>query len=234
MHADWATATTAPGSIFQVPVDVLNILPSSVRRILKCEEDQDLKVVRDIDLLDLFAGKARVARWGELLNFRVAAMDREFGSHFDLCSDIGFASTLCAVMRVKTTGMIMLGPQCSSWVWLSRSASRRSLANPYGDPSVASVAEGNVVNERVAMICAICSMLGIVWLVEQPASSLFFNTELMSMVVAKENAFQRHFFMKEFGHANSKPTLLFGVASFLSSLGTAFKKTADQAKENPD
>ena len=162
---------------------------------------------------------------GELLNFRVAAMDREFGSHFDLCSDIGFASTLCAVMRVKTTGMIMLGPQCSSWVWLSRSASRRSLANPYGDPSVASVAEGNVVNERVAMICAICSMLGIVWLVEQPASSLFFNTELMSMVVAKENAFQRHFFMKEFGHANSKPTLLFGVASFLSSLGTAFKKS---------
>lgn len=227
MHADWAKggeSTVAAEPIFRVPLNVIDILPATVKKILKCDNDQTLLVVRNLDLVDLFAGKARISRWGELFNLQVAALDREFGQHLDLCTDLGFAHTLCTIMRVKTSGLVMMGPQCSSWVWLSRSTTRRSLTNPYGDTSVETVREGNQVNSRVAMICAICSMLGIAWAIEQPASSLFFHTDLMRAIVAEDNAWQRHFFMKAFGHSNSKPTLLFGVANFLAVLGTAFKQ----------
>ena len=214
-------------------MNVIDMLPSMVQRLLKCEHDRDLRVLRNLDIVDLFAGKARVARWGELLNLRVAALDREFGQHFDICTDLGLANTLCTILRVRESGMCMMGPQCSSWVWLSRSVSKRSPGNPYGDCAVETVREGNQVNERVALICVICSMLGIKWLVEQPGSSLFFHTQLMGMVVAKENAFQRHFFMKDFGHTSSKPTLLIGVADFLSTLGKAFKRKEPKRRRKP-
>ena len=99
-------------------MNVIDMLPSMVQRLLKCEHDRDLRVLRNLDIVDLFAGKARVARWGELLNLRVAALDREFGQRFDICTDLGLANTVCTILRVRESGMCMMGPQCSSWVWI--------------------------------------------------------------------------------------------------------------------
>ena len=206
-----------------MPPNIVEIFPSFVRKLLRCDDDLSLTVVRNLHVVDLFAGKARVARWSELLGLKTAALDRAFGSHLNLCTDEGLAITICTILRVRAVGLVMMGPQCSSWVWLSRSVTRRRADHPYGDDSLETVREGNLVNERVALLCAICSMLGIAWIVEQPSSSLFFHTNLMRCVKSKENPWFRHFFMKDFGHSAKKPTILMGVAPLLSALGTAFK-----------
>lgn len=215
-----------------MPTDVLAIIPNSVKQLLGCHRDK-LAVLRNIDVLDLFSGKARVARWAELVGLTSVPLDREYGSHLDLCTPLGQAVAICTLLRVRRNGLLMMGPQCSSWIWLSRSRTKRSLANVNGDLQVHTVQEGNQVNSFCGLLVAICTLLGLAWIVEQPGSSLFFHTEIMKAMVRHSNAYQRHILMKQYGHTSCKATLLVGVAELLKTMGKelhAKKKSREPAR----
>ena len=79
----------------------------------------------------------------------------------------------------------------------------------YGDTDLSTVREGNLVNERVSLLRAICSMLKIASVIEQPASSFFFHTEMMRFPMAAPS------FHEGFWVQFQQSTLLFGVADFL-------------------
>lgn len=46
-----------------------------------------------------------------------------------------------------------------------------------------SVREANTLNSNCALLCKAAHMLGITWLIEQPATSLFFDTPLMKEAI---------------------------------------------------
>ncbi len=74
-------------------------------------------------------------------------------------------------------GLIIIAAQCSSWVWISRSTMGRSRERPYGDLHWPQVVEGNTLNAHTAILRRLAHMIGAHWIVEQPASNLFFTTK---------------------------------------------------------
>ena len=61
---------------------------------------------------------------------------------------IGGRSILAVVRRMKSGGLLMCAPVCSSWVWMSRSVTLRSKILPLGDIRCATVAAGNLQVSR--------------------------------------------------------------------------------------
>ena len=104
----------------------------------------------------------------------------------------GLALSILLLLRVQVGGLVVLGDQCSSWAWLARSSTKRAAANPSGDTSRRCVAEGNELNDRTALLCTLARLIGVCWLVEQPASSLFFATKSMATAIAATAAWRVH------------------------------------------
>ena len=55
----------------------------------------------------------------------------------------GFIKALAMMLRVEEDGLAVLGPPCSTWVWVNRATSKRSRELPDGDESVPSVKMAN-------------------------------------------------------------------------------------------
>ena len=233
LFADWTTPSmTKPGPeerpfLWTVPQAVKNILPNSIRRIFKCEKDEPFQVIRNLHIADFFAGKARIARWAELLSLKAVTLDMSYSAHLNFLDDMGLALAVIGVLRIREGGLCFLGPQCSSWVWLCRSITCRSAANPYGDESVECVAEGNRLNQICGLLITICFMCNVQWCIEQPGSSLFFHTRLWRAILREQNPFQRWLHLKVFGHVSQKATFLIGTQSCLTSIG---KELSNRAK----
>ena len=204
---------------WKVPGDVMELIPEQVREILTCTGDSPLVVLRNLDLVDICAGKARITRWALWANLQAVAIDRSYSPHLDINSNTGYAIALTAVLRTKPrTGLIFMGPQCSSWVWISRGTTQRSCENPDGHDGVQSVMEGNELNLRVGLMCMIATKLGIPWIIEQPSSSLFFETDTFKSVILATNAQRVHINLGDYGHLTRKPTLLLGTVPWLQTL----------------
>ena len=197
----------------------MSLLPESVRKLLGCLTDP-LVVVRDLDLFDVCAGQARLSRWALLGGLKSIALDRDYSPIMDINTDEGLSIALAFLLRVRPGGLCFIGAQCSSWVWLSRSTTKRSIENPYGNTSFNRVAEGNLLNCRVAVLCMIAITCGVFFVIEQPASSLFFSTAEMLHVLGRCAAVFRKFKMGDYGHPAQKDTILAGTAPWLKTFGS--------------
>ena len=209
--------------VWRVPQQVLDALPPAVRAMIPPI------VVRNFRFLDVCAGRARITKWAMLHGMLGAAVDSNYGDHMDICSDIGFALLVTCLLRVVVGGLMFLGPRCSSWVWMSRFVSRRSRRKPLGNKRRPFVAEGNKLNVRCGLACAIASMIQVDWVIEQPASSLFFDTPLMKGVIKFNAARKITFPLSEYGHPALKMTMLVGTAAWLSTFAPR-KRLCPKAK----
>lgn len=107
---------------------------------------------------------------------------------------------------------------CSSWTAVNRGTSRRSAATPLGDAAVPSVALGNLLAVRSAILIWVLEAAGAVWLVEQPLSSLLWHHPRMVGVLRGLRCFRLTICMCDYGAATLKPTLLVGNVSSLGEL----------------
>ena len=86
-----------------VPAEIKALLPVSVAALIPAV------VVRNIHLLDVCAGKARISRWAMLHGLTAAAVDFEYDDHMDINSDIGLALLIILALRVVLGGLIFMG-----------------------------------------------------------------------------------------------------------------------------
>lgn len=107
---------------------------------------------------------------------------------------------------------------CSSWTAVNRGTSRRSAATPLGDTAVASVALGNLLAVRSAILIWVLEAAGAVWIVEQPLSSLLWHHPRMEGVLRGLRCFRLTVCMCDFGAPTLKPTLLVGNVASLGEL----------------
>ena len=171
---------TAADALFQVPNSVIDVIPTMVMEHIG--QERPLIVNRNLDLVDLFAGKARIARWATLAGLHAIAFDKLYGEHMNILTPVGLALIVLLVLRIKVGGLLAAGPQCSSWVWLSRRTTKRTNKNPLGAKSNQSVFDGNETNSSMALLCYLGSLLSWDWLIEQPQRTLFFETRMMKAV----------------------------------------------------
>ena len=209
--------------LFRVPVDIWHVIPPEVRMVMVSNNprwggDNTPEVRRNLDIVEACSGVARIARWGELGGMRVAAIDREYGPHMDMTTAEGMALATLLLLRVRVGGLFFNACQCSTWVWIGRAQTKRSKECIMGDSEKQSVQEANVLNKYSAVLAHIAWLLGVTWVIEQPASSLFWETPDMRNVLALTAAGRVHFPMSNFGHEMPKPTVLRGTARWFHNL----------------
>ena len=78
---------------------------------------------------------------------------------------------LAMVMQLDAQGLLWLAIVCSSWVWMSRGSTGRSIDYPLGVPCQ-SVDAANKMVARCGMLMIIAIARGAAWALEQPMSSL--------------------------------------------------------------
>ena len=146
--------------IFMVPNEVKDLIPQNVQTLLGCN-GSELIVVRDLDGTELCAGCARVTKCAHLLNKQMIAADLKYRSNsniMDFSTEEGSALATILTCRTRSKGLQIRSPQCSTWVWMSRSAMQRSAMNIDGNTQRADVCHANKTNNffHTWQICVGC------------------------------------------------------------------------------
>ncbi|CAE7499606.1 unnamed protein product [Symbiodinium necroappetens] len=91
----------------------------------------------------------------------------------DLNSTSGFCLAICYLLRVTPgDGYVHFGMKCSSLCSMNMGTSGRSACASTGRESCPSVVYTNQLLERTTLLVLLCTCLGLVWTVEQPAGSV--------------------------------------------------------------
>ena len=75
--------------------------------------------------------------------------DPEF---MDFLSAKGYALALNLACRTAIGGQAIAAPVCSSWIWLCRASTKRTLMQPLGNPASLSVRQGNLMVSRLILL----------------------------------------------------------------------------------
>ena len=135
------------------------------------------------DMSELFSGAGHVA-----LPFkpRAAEFDIERSPMENINSPEGFLTALRVVRdtnhRSGRRGTNHWGTVCSTWVYLSRSSTGRSLAFPLGNVNQPVVRQANTMLARVCLCIVFGCCLRLAFFHEQPASSLASSTKFLLWV----------------------------------------------------
>ena len=101
---------------------------------------------RDLHVLDLFNGKGWPGFHSEARGFRVAYFDLLNHYTEDFCEFDGLLHCAILATRIVPTGGAMMGPQCSSWVWMSRGTTKRKKGDLiFGNEDLPFVQTANIM-----------------------------------------------------------------------------------------
>ena len=73
-----------------------------------------LVVLRNIRVLDVCAGRARISRWASMAGLATVAIDRDYSEHMDINTAQGFALVIMLLLRTCSGGLLFLAAQCST------------------------------------------------------------------------------------------------------------------------
>ena len=112
----------------QVPIALFHIL-----NFLSCAS---VVHQRDLDFVEYFSGLGEVHHAFSRAGCAAAGYDYcQDAKLQNILSTEGFLNAVQWARRVRAGGHVHMGIVCSSWVWISRSTTRRSEHNPLGDRS---------------------------------------------------------------------------------------------------
>lgn len=162
------------------------------------------------DHLELFAGQRAVTS-GEIEEGRVcAALDVEYGgTAMDFMTPEGFSHAMFQVLRLKPGASMTLAPVCSSWVWVARGSTHRSLGRPLGEESLPACRLGNVMVARCCLLVFLAAARGIWWVLEQPRGSLLQYHPAFQLLSSMLKVYRKHIKMGNFGSLTEKGTWLY-------------------------
>ena len=131
--------------------------------------------------VEYFAGVGAIAQGFVDAGFAALTYDKfhlepdDADAQQDLNNRSGWMTALCCVMNLDPGGLCWLGTVCSSWVVVSRGSTGRSPAFVLGDQRHFTVQQANIMAIRSALLCMICYVRGIAFILEQPSSSLMLD-----------------------------------------------------------
>ena len=160
--------------------------------------------------------------------------------YFDIKSDpikndclhpAGLRHWILLMLRCAPGALIILGPPCSFWIWLTRSVSGRSQSNPAGDTTSAWVRQGNAIGKFVANTLQLAHHLKLFYFVEQPASSLLGEFEPMKASLKATGAFNVRWQMGAFGASSTKPQIGWTNAPWYAEFASFARVAAKRRRE---
>ena len=130
------------------------------------------------------------------------------------------------VLRIRPGCLLWLAPVCGSWIFLCRGTTMRSMCgssgyDALGDERRAFVRNANMMVSRCALLIRLAIALGIIWILEQPLSSLLIFHPRMQDIAKEFVVYQISLTMDRFGATTPKPTKLYSNAPWISELAGA-------------
>lgn len=166
---------------------------------------------RMIHCLHCFSG--RVDRFQEVCfekGYLSLSFDIERGIVQDMSQEFGFQLALWQILCIVFGGLLVLGPPCSLFVFLSSGTHRRNIDAPLGDTDLWVVRKANCIANNVAVLVDIALQRGVEVLVEQPSSTCMYRLPLWEALFIKyDNKNKMHrvlSWMGAFGHNMRKPS----------------------------
>ena len=170
---------------------------------------------RNLDCLDLFGASGRVAETWKANGKAATSYDIKIGGkEHDITSRVGFFWLLAASLRLQAGALVVAGPPCSLFIFLSSSVHRRRKGREEGDTSNPGVRLANLIVDNMMVFLGIMHERGVYFVLEQPSSSWMFKLPgvLHSMAqIGNENIHRVSTWMAAFGHEMPKCTHLVGT-----------------------
>ena len=186
----------------------------------------------DCDAVEYFAGQMSWTRGMADLGYQVLAFEHKLHITMDFLTERGFLMAYLMASRVKNNGIAWFAPVCSSWTYMSRGSTQRSLHNPLGDTAVSSVAQGNCMAARCCLLIMYFTAHKIEWVLEQPASTLFHLhprfQRLLQLPFMK--VYKVWLWMGLYGGSTPKGTVLFSSAAWVHELSARKMSKSERDK----
>ncbi len=144
-------------------------------------------------------------------------MDMEYSTLHNVLTPVGLLCMLRTVLDLRPGAVFWAAPPCSSWVFLSRGSTGRHLQIE-GDFCQRGVVAQNALIERLILALELCTLRGVVWVLEQPASSCLWRHPAMLECMQRHGLSPWLLDMGAFGGTSQKPTRLVGTAPYLGTL----------------
>ena len=188
------------------------------------------------DVSELFSGVGNVHKGFVDAGLSGALFDEKRHSvHENILTPEGFMTSVRIIRNTRRGGCAHVATVCSTWIYLSRCSTGRSLSRPLGNRAKACVNEANTMLARVCLLLIFSGCMEVFWVHEQPATSLVPVTKFMLWVqeITKQVLFQqwRELFtwLGSFGHEVQKPTQL--VTNAVWAQGLIRTLTAEERRE---
>ena len=187
------------------------------------------------DMIEYFAGCATLSRGFEFRSFKAWAYELKLDHILnDFLGLEGYLLAICLAFRLNTISLASFAPVCSSWVWISRSKTGRTVAYPLGFQDRYLVNAANIQVARCVMLIELLMVRAIHWVLEQPMSSWLFRHPLFQRMLRRHEGkvFQFSFNMGILGAPTGKPTTLFTNFKFVEKvLEYAYARKAPDAMQ---
>ena len=163
---------------------------------------------RDLKRVDMFCGAGRVSQTFENAGDAAECFDVKMGDGYNFLQKAGFYKALGFVIRLAPFGILIAGPPCSYFVYMSSGFHRRTKDCPQGNTQEPRIVLSNLLVVNVTVLLIVAAMRYCFWLVEQPASSQMWRVWCLADLLEKSGARRIHTWMRCFGHPMAKPTVL--------------------------
>ena len=169
-------------------------------------------VPQDIDIQEWMSGMEQIVKVGKERGHKSAGF--EIGADEilqDFLGNQGFMHAVKAGKRLRPRGLQHWDTVCTSWVWVCKDGSKRSLLLPMGDVNKGWVVKGNAMVSRMILVgglgySKLCELL-----LEQPGSSLMDKHDRFDKPPFN-NLLHVRTMMGAFGAPTCKPSKIFGTS----------------------
>ena len=197
-------------------------------------------IFRDLDCVEYFSGEKTIVDAFLSKGYNALGFDVRYDSILhDLNSILGWITALIYALRMKCKSLQWWATVCSTWVWMSRSSTYRSLRNVMGDVKLACVREANQQVARMTLLSLLALSRGATWALEQPASSLMNRTPHLKMLqnlnplCALGDWSEWYTEMGAYGACTKKPTKIWSFGSVFKGLQKFVDKSKFKARRTP-
>ena len=171
-------------------------------------------------LIEYFAGRAELTKAHiELGLVHSSRLDKDYGEHHDCLTRVGLAHWLCDLLLAGPTALIWFGTQCSSFVLMCKSVSKRSASNGWlGDTGKTFVKDGNKQMHITSLMYFVSWLIGCCPVLEQPLSSVLPKICPLSTVLRFTRSKRTVTWMGSSKGGSPKPLQLFHTAAAYQTL----------------
>lgn len=169
-------------------------------------------VDRTQDFVELFSGTGGLSTACRMRGLSVLSYDlKDDPIHENMMTAEGRAYATLAVLSVKPHGCVWVGFPCTTMVWISRSAMKRTHSTPDGDVARPDVAAANSMAAFVSVLLRVAFLREVTWIIEQPGSSVLFSLGVMKHLISSTKAGRVWAHLGAFGGDLMKPSLFYGT-----------------------